>query len=120
METLQPEVHTALQSTGYDISYFHPQKKAVVKCISFYESMNKVREAINNTEFLVDVEYVVDLWALTPEETMEMSGAVNTVLSALGLQRTYSKDLYEQETRIHHRNMRYGGIIRTDEQRIYQ
>lgn len=120
MDSLQAEVYTALQGTGYSVSYFFPQTSTPLPRISFYESNNHEYGQAEGREFVTEVEYTIDLWANTPEKTGEMAIAVDAKLAALRLRRTFSFDLYEQDTRIHHKNMRYRGLIRIDEQKIYQ
>lgn len=120
MDTLQAEVYTALVGTGYPVAYFFPQDASVFPRITFYESNNREYGQAEGREFVTEVEYTIDLWATTPEKTAEMAQAVDLALAALRLKRTFSYDLYEQDTRIHHKNMRYRALIRLDEQRIYQ
>lgn len=120
MDTLQAEVYAALTGTGYPIAYHFPQNSAVIPRITFYESNNREHGQADGREFVTEVEYTIDLWAMTPEQTAEMALAVDAALAALRLKRTFSFDLYETDTRVHHKNMRYRALIRIDEQRIYQ
>jgi hypothetical protein len=120
MDNLQSEVYTALSSTGYTVHYFYPQSSAVLPYITWRESLNREHGQADGVEFVTEVEYTIDCWAMTPEATATMASAVDTALAALRLKRTFSHDLYEQDTRVHRKNMRYRALIRIDEQRIYQ
>lgn len=120
MDTLQAEVNTALVATGYTISYHYPQGGIVTPMVTYYESANDVNTRADGAEALTNVAYVVDIWADTPEATATMALAIDTRLSALGLSRVFSIDLYEQDTSIHHKSMRYRGVIHIAEQKVYQ
>jgi len=120
MDSLQAEVYTALSGTGYTVLYMYPQGATNVPCVTWYESNNREYGQADGNEFVTEVEYTIDCWAMTPEKTAEMAVNVDEALAALGLKRTFSYDLYEQDTRVHHKNMRYRALIRLDEQKIYQ
>jgi len=117
---MQTEVHTALNGTGYTTDYQFPQGERTFPSITFYEADNSVDTRADGSEYLTAVSYIVDLWAATPETTAAMALTVDTALAALGLSRTFSTDLYEQDTKIHHKSMRYRGVIHIAEQKIYQ
>ena len=120
MDSAQAEVYTALSDTGYTVHYFYPQTSTTPPYITWYESNNREHGQANGVEFVTEVEYTIDIWATTPEATATMASAVDTALAALRLKRTFSYDLYESDTRVHHKNMRYRALIRLDEQKIYQ
>ena len=121
MDSLQPEVYTALSRHGLHRALFVPSGRG--KCAMrdvVWESNNREYGQADGDEFITEVEYTIDVWAMTPEATATMAVAVDTALSALRLKRTFSHDLYETDTRVHRKNMRYRALIRLDEQRIYQ
>lgn len=120
MDSLQTDVYTALQGTSYTVLYMYPQGETSVPCVTWYESNNREYGQADGNEFVTEVEYTIDIWAMTPETTATMASAVDTALAALRLKRTFSYDLYEADTRVHHKNMRYRALIRLDEQKIYQ
>ena len=117
MTSLQTEVYTALTGTGYPVAYHFPQN-AVIPRITFFENLNREWGQADGEEAVTEVEYTIDLWAMEPEETAEMAEAVDSALSILRLKRTFSYDLYEQDTRVHHKNMRYRALVYQD--KIYQ
>ena len=118
MDSLQAEVYAALSGTGYAVSYFYPQDNFSVPHITWYESNNREYGQADGNEFVTEVEYTIDCWAMTPEATATMASTVDTALAALRLKRTFSYDLYESDTRVHHKNMRYRALIRLDEQKL--
>jgi hypothetical protein len=118
MNTLQSEVYTGLIATGYSVSYAYPQDGVSLPCISFYEALNREHAQADGEEYETEVEYVIDCWGATPEVTATMGAAVHTELAKLRLKRTFSHDLYETETQIHHKSMRYRALIIGDT--IYQ
>jgi hypothetical protein len=48
---------------------------------------------------------------MTPEATATMGAAVDVKMATLRLKRTFSYDLYEADTRVHHKNMRYRALV---------
>jgi len=120
MDSLSSEVFTALSATGYNISYAYPQEGVSLPCVSFYEASNREYAQASGNEYLTEVEYSIDVWGYTPETNATMGSAIDVKMAALGLKRTFSHDLYEADTRIHHKAMRYRGIIHISEQKIYQ
>jgi hypothetical protein len=120
MDTLQAEVYTALTATGTHVDYQFPSDARQIPSISWYESANSVKARADNAEYLTDVAYVIDLWGATPEANATLALSVDTRLAALGLERTFSIDMYEQETQVHHKSMRYRGVIHIAQQKVYQ
>lgn len=111
MDSLQPEVFAALTLTGYAVAYFYPTEGMALPCISFYEANNHEYRQAGGNEYQTEVEYVVDIWAATPEATFTMAAAVDTRLAALRLKRQFAGDLFEPDTGIHHKSMRYRATI---------
>ena len=120
MDSLSPEVYAALVSTGYQTYNAHPQSDASIPCISYREGENRDYRRAGGAEYITLVEYPIDAWAYTPEDTATMALAIDTKMAGLGLRRTFSHDLYETDTRIHHKTMRYRGLIHIAQQKIYQ
>ena len=118
MQTLIPEVLKKLQATNYSVTYAYPAKGINLPTISFYEISNHEAKMADGQEYASEIEYQIDLWALTPETTMAMALAVDEQLSALRLKRAFATDLYEVETCTHHKTMRYRALLVGD--KIYQ
>ena len=120
MDSLSPEVYAALVSTGYTVSYAYPQDGVSLPCVSFYEASNREHAQAGGSEFLTEVEYTIDIWSSNPETNATMALAIDVKMAALGMKRTFSYDLYEADTRIHHKTMRYRAIIHIARQEVYQ
>ena len=120
MDSLSPEVYAALVATGYNISYAYPQEGVSLPCVSYYEASNREHAQAGGSEYITECEYVIDIWSSNPETNATMAAAIDVKMAALGLKRTFSHDLYEADTRIHHKSMRYRGLIHIAEQKIYQ
>jgi hypothetical protein len=120
MDSLSPEVYAALVLTNYQTYSEHPQTGAAIPCISYREGENRDYGRADGVEYVTLVEYLIDAWAYTPEDTATMALAIDTKMAELGLRRTFSHDLYEADTRIHHKTMRYRGLIHIAQQKIYQ
>jgi hypothetical protein len=120
MDSLSPEVYAALTATGYNVSYSYPQEGVSLPCVSFYEAANREHGQAGGAEYVTECEYVIDIWSSNPETNATMALAIDTKMAALRLKRTFSHDLYEAETRIHHKTMRYRALIHISQQLIYQ
>jgi hypothetical protein len=111
MTTAQAEVYAALQATGYSVSYFYPTDEMALPCVSWYEANNREFAQADGDEYQTEVEYIVDIWATTPETTATMGAAVDTQMATLRMKRTFAYDLFEPDTGIHHKTMRYRATI---------
>lgn len=120
MDTLLPEVYASLQSTGYAVAYSYPTKDMALPCLSYYEINNREHAQAGGNEFATEVQYQIDCWAANPETLMTMGSAVDSKLALLRLKRQFSLDLFETDTGIYHKTMRYRAIIHIGEQKIYQ
>ena len=57
MDSLQTDVYTALQGTGYTVLYLYPQGETNVPCVTWYESNNREYGQAGGNEFVTEVEY---------------------------------------------------------------
>jgi hypothetical protein len=58
-----------------------------------------------NDERLTEYTYQVDVWS--KDDNTQLVSDVKDALSAAGFRRTYSIDLYEQETATYHKSLRF-------------
>jgi hypothetical protein len=107
MVDLSASVKAAIEAAGYTPEYAYPQAWNTVPVISFWESQNNELDHADDAELLSTVQFNIDIWAETPEETHAISAAINTQMQAISFRRTGCYDLYEGEvgTGLHHRNM---------------
>ena len=107
MIDLTQQVRQALEEKGLTPFYAYPQAWETVPVVAFWESGNTENEHADDAELTSRIEYNLDIWAETPEETHAISAAINTQMQAISFRRTGCYDLYEGEvgTGLHHRNM---------------
>ncbi len=105
------------------VSFFYPKTWAEksLPALSFFEQSNSEHIRVDDGyEFLSKVVYQVDIWAKTPEECLALAKEVDATTKALGLKREFAADLYNQVAQVHHKTLRYGGLVRPDTGEIYQ
>lgn len=105
------------------VSFFYPKTwtENSLPALSFYEQSNSEHIRVDDgQEFLSKVAYQVDVWANKPEECLVLAQKVDEITKAFGLKREFAADLYNQAAQVHHKTLRYGGLIRPDTGEIYQ
>lgn len=102
------DVLEALKSiAGIDGGVFidRPKINSKLSCISFYEISNSPDTFADDEEYLSRINFVIDIWAKTHEETGKIAKEVNRVMGLIGFTREFSRDVIE--TDIKHKTMRY-------------
>lgn len=126
MVRMQTEVRrlleAALDGTYVPVYYGYPQVwQSGGTVVSFIESENRCAQMAEppNMEDAADAEtdypyeavqrvvYTVDIWGATPEGNWDVFAKVNRAMAGFGFIRESSGDLYETQTRLHHRTSRY-------------
>lgn len=92
-------------------SYFYPEDWGHLPAISYYEVDNRPETTADDREYSTAVEYVVDIWAKKVDQMLDLAGQVDDALTELGLTRSFTTELYEPETKLRHKPMRYRGVI---------
>lgn len=73
-----------------------------------YAGLNDAPERFaDDREYISRLEVKVDVWDKQPAKTRSIAAQAITALYAIGFVRTYSADLYEQQSRLHHKAMRF-------------
>lgn len=111
MNTLQNRVKALLEEVGVAVSYRYPAQWSSFPCMAWYESNNREYAQVDGAEYLTEVTYVVDVWAESPVETAGVAAAADGKLASLRLKRTFSQDLFEPKSHLHHRTMRYRALV---------
>ena len=119
MENLKPQILELLQSipSVNQVCFFYPSDWAEEKlpAITYYEAQNEQRNTLlDYTEYDYSIAFVIDIWAKKSSDTSRIALAVNDAMQELGFLREFSADLYEATTKIHHKNMRYGGVLKLE------
>ena len=107
MISLAKEVAAALQSVGAAVWYFHPQSWIRLPAVSWRESRNRELEQADGREHLAELGYSVDVWSKSPEENAGLAAQIDARMAAMRLRREAAEDLFETDTGLHHRSLRY-------------
>lgn len=113
MKNLKPTVVSALKSDptltsllgGPRIYYQYPADVSEFPRITYYEADNKDYPFADELENATEIIMVVDIW--NKGSTSEIADSVDRVMNSLGFYREFAGDLYEAETRVHHKTMRF-------------
>lgn len=114
MPDLTPEVFEALKSVHTLVYFTHPGVLTEFPCILFYESGSSVHARAAGSAYLHEIEFTLDIYALTPETTHALSASCDEKMRALGFQRAYCCDLFDEDSRAHRRLLRYRALCSPD------
>lgn len=111
MINLKPQILKKLEEiSDVEVSYFYPQKWTNLEkkpAISYYEMDNSMSSKADDEEYSSNIAIQVDIWAKTPSKCSKLAIDVNTKMEDLDFERTLALDLFEQETKIYHKTMRF-------------
>lgn len=107
---LAQDVYAALKSVHTLVHYQHPGVLTQFPCLIFFESGNDVFARADAAPYLHEIEFTLEIYALTPEIAHQLSASADEKLRALGFSRTYCCDLFDDDTRAHRRVMRYRAL----------
>lgn len=111
MKNLKPQILKKLEEiSDIEVSYFYPQKWSNLdkkSAISYYEIDNSISSKADDEEYSSNVAIQVDIWAKTPSKCSKLAIEVNDKMEELDFERTLALDLFEQDTKIHHKTMRF-------------
>ena len=110
MNTLQGMVKALLDEVGVAVSYRYPAEWSSFPCMAWYESNNREYAQADGAEYLTELTYVVDVWAESPAQAAEIAARADEKLASARFKRTFSQDLYEPKSHLHHRTMRYRAV----------
>jgi hypothetical protein len=77
--------------------------------ITLFEVDNRDEAFADDESYGSEVSIQVDIWS--KEITTEMAVQVDSTMKTLGFRRTSAADLYEHDTKINHKAMRYRTLI---------
>ena len=111
MINLKPQILKKLQEiSNVEVSYFYPQKWNCLDkkpAISYYEMDNSMSSKADDEEYSSNIAIQVDIWAKSSSKCSSLAIEVNNKMEELDFERTLATDLFEQETRIYHKTMRF-------------
>lgn len=111
MINLKPQILKKLEEiSDVEVSYFYPQKWSELDkkpAISYYEMDNSVASKADDDEYSSNIAIQIDIWAKSSSQCSKIAVQVNEKMKGLEFERTLSLDLFEQETKIYHKTMRF-------------
>lgn len=108
MINLKPQILKKLEGiSGVEVSYFYPQDWARLPAISYYEMDNSTAGKADDEEYSSNIAIQIDIWAKSSSECSNLAIQVNKRMTELDFERTLALDLFEQETKIYHKTMRF-------------
>ena len=110
MPDISKDVLYALEEINTLLYYRHPGTLNNFPCMIFFESANNVHARADGAPYLHEIEFTLEIYALTPEVAHALSAAADEKMTVLGLMRTYCCDLFDDDTRTHRRVMRYRAL----------
>ena len=110
MLSIKSAVLTALQtntglSTINGFYFFHPPEFTNLPVLSYFEVDNTGSLYADDQEIGSEFVYQIDLWHTASLTALAM--AVDSAMKTLDFTRISAQDLYENETLINHKSMRY-------------
>jgi hypothetical protein len=110
MQNLKTNVLTALQTatalsalTGFYFQY--PSNFTNLPCLSYFEVTNIGNLFADDQEIGSEIIFQVDLWGKASLSTY--ADAVGTAMSSIDFSRIYCTDLYDNDSKIYHKAMRF-------------
>lgn len=121
MINIKPDVVTALENDqtlvgllgGPRIYLLNAPDAKEFPRITYYEANNAEYPYADELEAITEVLLVVDIWNKTSSDgtndgsTSAIAQAVDNVMATQGFYREFSTDLYEDDTLVYHKSMRY-------------
>lgn len=114
MKNLKPQIYNKLKEiSNVEVSFFYPQKWTDIDktpAISYYEMDNSMASKADDEEYSSNIAIQIDIWAKSSSLCSNLAIEVNKKMEDLGFERMLALDLYEQETKIYHKTMRFEKI----------
>ena len=101
------EVAGILSGVCTHVFYYYPASWVTLPCVSWRESGNRLSASAGGQEHLAELTYTVDVWSTSEETNAGLAAQIDARMAAANFLRTYSADLFETGTRLHHRVLRY-------------
>jgi len=111
VKNLKPQILKKLEEiSDVEVSYFYPQKWTNFgknPAISYYEMDNSMSSKADDEEYSSNIAIQIDIWAKSSSKCSKLAIEVNSKMEDLEFERTLALDLFEQETKIYHKTMRF-------------
>lgn len=111
MKNLKPQILKKLEEiSDVEVFYFYPQKWSNLEkkpAISYYEMDNSMSSKADDEEYSSNIAIQIDIWAKSSSKCSKLAIEVNSKMEELEFERTLAVDLFEVETKIYHKTMRF-------------
>ena len=111
MKNLKPQILKKLEEiSNVEVFYFYPQKWNNLEnkpAISYYEMDNSMSSKADDEEYSSNIAIQIDIWAKSSSKCSKLAIEVNSKMEELEFERTLAVDLFEEETKIYHKTMRF-------------
>ena len=114
MNSLRKTVKRLLAGICSNVFYFYPASWVRLPCVAWRESGNRELARADGREILTECTYTVDIWSDSPQTNADLADEIMTRMSVSRLTRTYSADVFETSTRLHHRVLRFRAVVDED------
>lgn len=112
MVDVKPAVFDRLSEIqGAAVSYMYPKSFVKLPAIAYCETANEPHSGADDSEYTSAVEIKVDIWDDSVAGITGFASEVNSRMVELGFYRTASFELYEQDSGLHHKIMRFRGVF---------
>lgn len=110
------EANTTLTGLlGVDSEGYVPIYQSVAKDdlqyprITFFELNNRDSTYYDNTAYASDISFQIDIWS--KGSTSDLAEQLDIIMKSMNFKRDHATDLYENDTKIFHKAMRYSANI---------
>lgn len=112
MIVLKSTIYSALKNDptlssliGGRVIFHGPPDEPELPCITYYEQNNSPALVGDGRELTSESVMVIDVWS--KGSTTAIAQAVDSVMAGLNFVREFAGDLYESDTGVYHKSMRY-------------
>lgn len=115
MINLKQEIYQALSSDSTLLSLLGGNRIYQIKApdateyprVTFFELMNIASEFADDAEIQSNISFQVSVWTLNSSYLASIGNRIDQIMKGLDFRRNFSMDIYEDETKVFHRPMRF-------------
>ena len=107
---LKAQVHRALEGICPEVIYGYPRDYTGGEVISWRESENRRHAQADGREHLVELRYMIEIFAGCAERAAELMEAVDARMQEAGLRREAAVEQYEKDAALCHTSVRYRAL----------
>ena len=111
MINIKPDVRAALETVCDNVVFYFPKTFKNLPCISYYEINNAPSVFADDGEYTADILYTVDVWDKGSDGVSALALLADGALAAAGFMREFAADVYNPDSSVRHKTMRFKLII---------